>query len=431
MFSNSPARFTPAPSLILAPFLAKKELTLPLMAVLAVLSWFSGPVFAEQADLHDRLIIIDPHVDIPKNWATHEMDPSAESRWQVDLPKMRAGGMDAAFFVVYAPQGPRTAAGRAQAVSDAFARVAGIRRMTDSLTPDDIGLALTAADVERLHAEGKQIALIGIENGYALGGELDLLDIYYDFGVRYLGLTHNGHNGLSDSAIPRPEFGDEETLHGGLSDFGRAAIKRSNELGIIVDISHTSHEATMQTVALSKAPVIASHSSIDALVPHPRNLNDEALKAIAATGGVVSIVAFDAYLSDVAPEKMTAMRAIWRDMGASMEWIGAAPEEEWTVFQARRAALDEEFPRAPVSRLIDHVEYAVNLIGVDHVGISSDFGGGGGISGWMDASETRAVTQALQDRGYSEEEIAKLVGGNMLRVMREVEAKARELTANE
>lgn len=398
-----------------------------LAAILALtLSAPPGLAHEDAAEVHNRAIILDTHVDIPLNWATDGLDPSQETRWQVDLPKMRAGGMDAAFFVVYVPQGPRTPAGHAEAISTGFARLAAIRRMTDDLARDSMGLAVSAYDVVRLHREGKHAALIGIENGYALGGNIDLLDIYYDYGVRYLGLTHNGHNELADSAIPKPEYGDEAELHGGLSELGRAAIRRANALGVIVDISHASMETTLQAAALSQAPIIASHSSVASLRPHPRNLTDEALKAIAETGGVVNIVAFDTYLHEVDEEKFTSLLQIRQDMGLSMEWVAQASEEDWQTYRARVDALNAKYPLAHIDALLDHIDYAVNLIGIDHVGIASDFGGGGGIDGWTDASETPALTQGLLGRGYNAQEIDKLLGGNMLRVLTTVERLAQK-----
>ena len=379
--------------------------------------------------IHRNSIVIDTHVDIPGFFGTAPYDPALRGDWpvQVDFPRMRDGGMDAAFFIVYVGQTERNAVGYAEAASEALRKFAAIRRVTDIQYKDEIGLALTAADVRRLHDEGKLIALIGIENGYSLAKEPALLDFYYELGARYLGLVHNGHNDLADSALPQERFGDaandEGGEHGGLSDLGREMIARANDLGMMVDVSHASRAATLAAIDASRVPVIASHSSVAALHDHPRNLTDEELKALAAKGGVAQIVAFDAYLHDVPEEKVTARRELASSLGfTSLDAIFSADAETKRKFLEGVAALDAEWPRASVATLVDHIDYAVKLIGVDHVGISSDFQGGGGIEGWSHAGETANVTAELVRRGYSEEDIVKLWGGNLLRVMEAAEA---------
>lgn len=379
--------------------------------------------------IHRSAIVIDTHVDIPGFFGVAPYDPALRGEWpiQVDFPRMREGGMDAAFFIVYVGQTSRDAVGYAEAASEALRKFAAIRRVTDIQYKDEIDLALTAADVRRLHDEGKLIALIGIENGYSLATEPGLLDFYYKLGARYLGLVHNGHNDLADSALPQERFGDapneEGGEHGGLSALGRDMIARANDLGMMVDVSHASRAATLAAVEASRVPVIASHSSVAALHNHPRNLTDEELKAIAAKGGVVQIVAFDTYLHDVPEEKLTARRELGASLGlTSLDAIFTADAETKRKFLEGVAALDVEWPRAGIAALADHIDHAVKLIGVDHVGISSDFQGGGGIEGWSHAGETANVTAELVRRGYSEEDIVKLWGGNLLRVMEAAEA---------
>jgi membrane dipeptidase len=343
---------------------------------------------------------------------------------------MREGGLDAVFFIVYVGQTERGPVGYAQAASEALAKFAAIRRMTDVQYKDEIGLALTAADVRALHGQGKRIALIGIENGYSIAKNPALLDFYYELGARYFGLVHNGHNDLADSAQPQEKFADkpngEGGEHGGLSALGREAVARANDLGLMVDVSHASRAATMAAIEVSRAPVIASHSAVKSVHDHPRNLSDEEMKALAATGGVVQIVAFDEYLHPVPDEKKAARRELAVSLGfTSLDAVFAADEATKTKFAEGIAELDRQYPRATVAVLADHIGYAVRLIGIDHVGIASDFQGGGGIEGWSHAGETANVTAELVRRGYSEEEIVKLWGGNLLRVMEEVE-KARK-----
>ena len=401
--------------------------------------WTLRPVFISDAPpptaeetaarIHASVIAIDTHVDIPSTFATGIYDPGKPGTYpvQVDLPRMREGGLDAVFFIVYAGQGARDDAGYAGAASEAFAKFAAIRRMTDNLYPDEIGLARSAADIRRLHGEGKRVALIGIENGYVAGRSPELLDIYYDLGARYLGLVHNGHNDIADSALPQEKFADraneEGGEHGGLSEFGRALIARANDLGLMIDVSHASKAAALEAIEVSRAPVIASHSSAHALHPHPRNMTDEEIMALAAKGGVIQIVAFDAYLHDVPEEKVTARRELAASLGlTSLDAFFGASEETKRKFAEGVAALDAKWPRATVATLADHIDHAVRLAGIDHVGISSDFQGGGGIEGWSHAGETLNVTAELVRRGYTEEQIAKLWGENLMRVMDAAEA---------
>ncbi len=330
--------------------------------------------------IHDRVMALDTHADIPLNFATSEFDPgSAEA--QVNLDSMEAGGLDAAFFIVYVGQLPRTPENYRLAIADAVTKFDAIHRMTEYMYPGRIGLAQTAAEARQLFAEGKLVAMIGIENGFVLGEDLSLLEDYRRRGARYLTLVHNGHNAIGDSAQPRSQFGDagpEE--HGGLSEFGYRVVEELNRLGILVDVSHVSRQTMLDATRHSKAPVIASHSSVKSVTEHARNMDDEQLQVVRQNGGVVQIVAFNPYLN--------------------------------------------EGGGADVSMLADHIDYAVNLIGIDHVGISSDFGGGGGITGWNNAGETFNVTLELVRRGYSEENIAKLWSGNVLRVLEEAERMA-------
>ena len=384
-------------------------------------------LMARARAIHERVIAIDTHVDIPPDFGTEAYDP-AKARppgQQVDLPGMERGGLDAAFFIVFVTQRERNPAGYARAMADAFVKYSAIRKMTDVDYPDRIGLALTAADVRRIHAEGRRVALIGIENGFSIGRNLGLLDIQYRFGARYLGLVHNGHNDLGDSAVPNAALGDFRTEHGGLSELGRAAIRRANELGMMVDVSHCAASTTLDAIEASKAPVIASHSAAAGAFPHARNLSDEALLAIRDTGGVVQIVAFDSYLRPTSPEKTMAMGALYRELNLrSPADFARMSTEQREIYYSRLSEIIRMPPRASVKHLADHIDYAVGLIGIDHVGISSDFNGGGGIEGWDNASETLNVTVELVRRGYSEEQVAKLWGGNLLRVMEAAEAVA-------
>jgi membrane dipeptidase len=356
------------------------------LSLLLNLLFLPGAAFAADDEvtnraraIHDRVLAIDTHVDIGLNHATSQFLPG-NGEAQVNLDKMRAGGLDAAFFIVYVGQTARDEAGYLAAKADAFAKFDAIHRMTDQLYSDRIGLATTAAEVHALHAQGKLVALIGMENGYVIGRDLSLLEEYRNRGARYLTLVHNGHNDIGDSAQPSMALGDASAEHGGLSAFGHEVVDELNRLGILVDVSHVSKDTMMQATRRSKAPVIASHSGAAAVFGHARNMDDEQLLALRDNGGVVQIVAFNTYLK--------------QGGGAS------------------------------VTELADHIDHAVQLIGIDHVGISSDFGGGGGVSGWSGADETFNVTLELVRRGYSEEDIGKLWGANVLRILEAAEGVA-------
>lgn len=392
---------------------------------------------ARARQIHYDVLTLDTHKDIRASLAS---DPSAEdpaeranevrrddpTLWgpnQVDFPKMRAGGLDVAFYIVYVGQGTLDEAGFARAREQALAKFDAIDRMVERY-PGHIGLARSADDVETLAAQGRLVACIGIENGYAMGEDLGAIAEFHARGARYMSITHNRHSQLGDSNTP------EEPLYGGLSELGRRAVAELNRVGIMVDVSHASKTTTLQTIALSKAPVIASHSSVDAIYEHGRNLSDEELLAIKANGGVVQCVAFDAYVKDDGG-RWDFIKKTREELGLAQQRGNApAPEDAETRAKMRELrervrAFDAQREKASVKHFVDHIDHAVKIAGIDHVGISSDFDGGGGVQGWNDASETPNVTIELVRRGYTEEQIAKLWSGNTLRVWRAVEEVAR------
>jgi membrane dipeptidase len=241
-----------------------------------------------------------------------------------------------------------------------------------------------------------------------------------------MGLLHNGHNDLGDSAQPNKSKDEPDAEYDGLSDLGRDAVRRLNTLGIMADISHASEKTALDMLALSRAPVIASHSSVNGVYTHARNVSDGVLDAVKRSGGVVQIVAFDSYLRAVPAEKTKAIAALQKTMGIrSQADIRRLVPGQLQAYDAEMAVIENTWPKASVSDLVDHIAYAIEKIGIDHVGISSDFNGGGGIRGWGNAAETPNVTLELVRRGYSEDQIAKLWGGNLLRVMEDVESYAR------
>ena len=401
-------------------------------------------LIARARGIHDRVITLDTHADISPANFTRERNYTQDLGNQVNLPKMFAGGLDAVFFIVYVGQGELTPAGYDDAYKQAIAKFDAIHRLTKEIAPDKIGLALTAADVRRIAATGRKVALIGIENAYPLGTNLGRVKEFYDRGGRYMSLAHNGHSQLSDSNTGER---DGKWMHNGLSELGRKAIVEMNRLGIMVDVSHPSKLSMMQTVALSKAPIIASHSAARALADHSRNMDDEQLLALKKNGGVIQTVGFNSYVKVAPPvsaERTAALAALRKEFGLPAGGPGGGgggggggaaaamaklTDAQRADYQKRLGEIDFKFPappRANVSNFVTHIDYLVKLIGIDHVGISSDFDGGGGIDGWNDASETFNVTLELVRRGYSEEQIAKLWSGNLLRVLAEVERVAAQ-----
>lgn len=385
-------------------------------------------------EIHERVITLDTHVDInPDNFQSGNPNYVTGLDTQVDLPKLEQGGLDAVFFSIYQRQEQDfTPEGYARAYETASAKVDAVTHLVTELAPDRIALAVTAADVNRIAADGKKVALMGMENGYALGEDLTNVKRFADRGVRYLSLAHNGHSQLADS-----NTGERDGYRwNGLSPLGRQVVEEANRWGIMLDISHPSKQANLQTMQLSRAPVIASHSAIRTLADHSRNLDDEQLQALQQNGGVVQVVAFNSYLRVAPPsaERQAASAALREEFGlpagrGRRRALQALSPDRRAEYDQRTAELDERHPpppRATVSDLVDHIDEAVRQIGIDHVGISSDFDGGGGIDGWNDATETFNVTLELVRRGYTEEEIAKIWSGNLLRVMTEVERVADE-----
>ncbi|CAI8274907.1 MAG: Uncharacterised protein [Flavobacteriaceae bacterium] len=344
--------------------------------------------FLEKAKtIHDNIITLDTHCDINVKNFTDSINYSQNLNTQCNIPKMESGGLDVAWFVVYTGQGDLTDKGYEIAYNNAISKFEAIHNLVNSYAPERIGLALTSADVKKIHSSGKKVAMIGIENGYPIGMDIKNVEKFYNMGARYMSLAHNGHSQLSDSNTGET---DDVYLHNGLSELGVEVIKEMNRLGIMIDISHPSKEAIRQMISLSKAPVIASHSSARTLCDHSRNLDDDQLGWIKENGGVVQTVAFKSYLNS---EKSKA----------------------------------NSVEKVDVSDFVDHIDYLVNSMGINHVGISSDFDGGGGVEGWSDASETFNVTLELVKRDYTELEIEKLWSGNLLRVLDEVSLISNQL----
>ncbi len=394
-------------------------------------------------EIHENIITIDTHADININNFTEERNYTMDLGNQVTLPKMEAGGLDVAWFIVYTGQEELTEEAFKNAYENAMSKFDAIHKLVEDFAPEQIGLATNSQEVRKLVAEGKKVAMIGVENGYSIGLDVENVEKFYNLGARYMSLSHQGHSQLSDSNTGEE---NDEWLHNGLSDLGKEVIAEMNRLGMMIDVSHPSKEAIKQMFELSKAPLIASHSSARELCNHSRNLDDELLMLFKKHGGVVQTVAFSAYVNTEKDKAFSeASEKVYEEKAAEMDFeilprdtVRALSNTERNAYYAdyqkvRNAAspdielLKEEIEPVGVSDFVDHIDYMVDLIGIEHVGISSDFDGGGGIDGWEDASETLNITKELVKRGYTQEEIAKLWGENLLRVMDEVDAVAAEL----
>ena len=358
--------------------------------------------------IHLKTTTLDTHDDINVKNFTDSINYSQDTDTQVNLAKMESGALDVAWFIVYTGQGDLNEEGYKKAADNAQAKFDAIHRLVKEYAPNKIGLATSSKDVDSLNRLGKKVAMIGVENAYPLGEDLNEVKRYFDQGARYMSLAHNGHNQFSDSNTG--EF-DNTAKHNGISELGKKVIDSMNYYGIMVDISHPSKEAIRQTIARSKAPIIASHSGARALSDHPRNLDDEQLQWVKESRGVVQAVALANFVNK---EKHTQYRAAIKTL--------EDPSDESALAQIKKA-----HPPVNVADFVDHIDYIKNKIGIDHVGISSDFDGGGGIEGWEDASKTFNVTLEMVKRGYTEEEIAKIWSGNLLRVLDETSEVAKEL----
>jgi membrane dipeptidase len=361
---------------------------------------------------------LDTHIDIPLTYMI-EINPTGPTDLQVDLPKLRTGDLDSGFWIVYIPQGDLTEQGYAEALNIAETRMSAIEALTSTYN-DNFELAKTAADVRRIVDENKNAVLVGMENAYPLGESVESVPMWAERGVRYVGLTHFGHNQFGDSSNPN-FVRDDGPKWNGLSPLGRDLVKTLNDNGIMVDVSHTGKETMMQAANLSRTPIIASHSGVKAVADSARNLDDEQLRKIAEVNGVAQMVALGAYVKLPTPEQQEARAALDAEFGDRSTWDQAKRD----LYVERRREITAMAREANLSDFVDHIDHAVKVAGIDHVGIASDFDGGGGIVSWQDASETENVTVELIRRGYSEEDIAKIWGGNLLRVMEAVEAEAK------
>jgi membrane dipeptidase len=376
-----------------------------------------------------RVLKIDAHTDVllPGSPAAN-FTPDHVS--QTSLDKLQQGGIGALAIAIAVGPGPRTPQGTTAARAEADTKLAWIQAFIKE-HPDQVTLALTPRDIVRIHAAGKIAVIESFQNTRSIGTDIGAIDRLYHDGVRLFGFTHAGNNDFADSSRPS---GEPAVEHHGLSPLGKQAVAKLNRLGVIIDVSQLTSEGVLQTIALSKAPVIASHSDVRALVDNTRNLSDVELDAIKRNGGVVHITPFNPYLRPLASD-FDAKTALLRQKyglpptqkhgpAGAEDGIDALPADKLPLFLSEFRAL---LPQATLSDCIDHLDYIVKRIGIDHVGIGTDFNHGAGVIGFSDESQAPNVTRELVRRGYTQEQIAKIWGGNFLRVFREVEAVSKKL----
>ncbi len=367
--------------------------------------------------MHDGFLSIDTHCDTPMRFFRRGgFDPGVRNEQGcVDFPRMKEGRLDAEFFAIFIGQGPRTPEAYELAHNSTLATFDSIYA-TLARNSSQAAIALTPDDALRHKADGRLAIFIGIENSYPAGRDLSKIQQYYDLGARYITLCHSSNNDICDSSTDKS--GPE---HNGLSAFGEQVVKEMNRVGMMIDVSHISDESFYDVLALSEAPVIASHSSCRALCESPRNLNDEMLQALKKNGGVIQICILSDYLRQPAPnpeyeEKVKELRERWRALGT--ELTDEQQEQRWAEF----SELKSKYVRlATVADAVNHIQHVIDVIGIDHVGIGSDFDGGGGLEDCSDVSMMKNITRELIRRGYSRDEIAKIWGGNIMRVMREAQ----------
>lgn len=378
---------------------------------------------AEARRLHERMLVLDTHLDTPANFVKpgwnitdrHSFDAEGS---QVDLPRMVEGGLDGGFWAIYTAQGPRTPQGFANARDTALLRALSIHQIADRY-PQQFELALTSADASRIAAQGKRVVYLSIENGYPLGQDPTLLRTFYSLGVRLFGPVHFRNNDLGDSAT------DSTHEWNGLSPLGKQLVVEANRLGIMLDASHASDDVLDQMIELSRTPVMLSHSGCKAVFDHPRNVDDDRLRKLAASGGVIQINSLGAYLKHIPPNprRDKALAELAAKYGPA---AGLSPDKAAELRQARRA-IEKQYPleRATFDDFMKHLLHALRLVGPEHVGIGADWDGGGGVAGMDDVTALPKITARLLQEGYSAADIEKIWSGNALRVLKAAEDYAK------
>jgi len=370
----------------------------------------------QKADrIHKAVLTIDTHCDTPMNLTRSEFNLAERhdakiTGTKVDLPRMKQGGLDATFFAVFLSQGPRNESGHSLANRKAFEILKSIYKGVES-SPNLAQIARTPEDAYTLKTQGKRAIFIGMENGYPIGHDLSMIEKFWNLGVRYITLCHTSNNDICDSSTDK-----KGAEYNGLSPFGVEVVKEMNRVGMMVDVSHISDSSLYHVLRITKLPVIASHSCSRALCDNPRNLTDDGLRAVAKNGGVIQMCILSDYVKtpDPNPARDSAKAVVRRKYN---DFIRLSPEEERSAWDEMRE-VSKKFPQhlATIKDVVNHIDHIVKIAGIDHVGIGTDFDGGGEVSGCFDVSEMGNITLELVKRGYDEEQIRKIWGGNLMRV---------------
>jgi membrane dipeptidase len=406
-------------------------LTISLLGFLLASTSVPGP--AQQADetmtkkaaeIHEKILTVDTHVDTPlmldrEGFDVGKMNDPLNRGGKVDFPRMKKGGLDAIFFAVFVGQDVRTPEGNEKAKNEALKVFDEIHKAVEKY-PEQVELAKTPEDAYTIGKKGKRAIFTGLENGYPVGKDLSMVKKYYDLGARYITLCHTANNDICDSSTDK-----KGAEHNGLSAFGKEVVKEMNRLGMIIDVSHISDKSFYDVLELSKAPVLASHSCARAVLDNPRNLSDDMLKKLAEKDGVVQVCFVQEYVKDLPQppgrrEALKALREKFQNREKATEAEKIAARKEWM-------SINEKYPQnlPTVKDLVDHIDHIVKTVGVDHVGIGTDFDGGGALKDCFDVSQMGNITLELVKRGYTEDDIRKIWGGNVMRLFTEVEKAAR------
>ena len=397
----------------------RKLTVIPLVLLMTSACSSSEEKLARKADkIHNDFLTVDTHCDTPMNLVSVGFDLGAKhEEGCVDFPRMAEGGLDAEFFAVFIGQGPRNDTTYNMVHSEALEIFDAIHKNV-SRNSSMAELALSPDDAYRLKKNKKIAAFIGLENGYPIGRDITRVREYYDLGARYITLCHSNNNDICDSSTD-PNGAE----HGGLSAFGEEVVGEMNRIGMMIDVSHISDEAFYDVIKSSNAPVIASHSSSRALCSSPRNLTDDMLHSLKSNGGVIQICILSSYIKT--PEPNPELDAKLEELKARYGGLLNLTDDQKKSYRAERREINNKFRKlATVADVVDHIDHIVQVIGVDHVGIGTDFDGGGGVDGCRSVAEMKNITIELLRRGYSREDIGKIWGGNIMRVFRQVRVVA-------
>ena len=404
--------------------LSLDRLALGLLLATAASTGHAAEVSFEQAKaLQERIITLDSHLDTPMNfarpgWDFFDRHDHSKDGSQIDYPRMLEGALDGGLWVIYTPQRGRSERDDIEARDHGLKRLAQIRELI-AAHPDKLELALTADDAARIKAAGKRVFYISIENAAPLSRDPSLLQYYYDQGVRVVGITHTSNNDFGDSANTEAEWN-------GLSPKGKALVAEANRLGMVIDQSHASDAVFDQVIELSKAPILLTHTSADDVYEHPRNIDDARIRKLAAKGGVIMVNSLGSYIRDTGetPAYRDELRALYEKFGGRR----GLKDEDRQAFLAAKQALDAKHKITPatIEDYLAHILHIIKVAGPDHVGLGADWDGGGGVVGLEDISLLPKITQRLLQEGYSEQQVANIWGGNMLRVIRQAQALAEK-----